>query len=1590
MAYKRYIRKNGKVYGPYVYHSRKKGGKVISEYRGKAIERKKVSLFGFLIMGVILLLSLAFILNYNPYFKTSINPLNALTGFIISENLDNISSGETLINETQKENQIIIYNINESINVSTGNISISINELSANLTENITNITTEVNINIKTTQYQAVLGQPVKWKKYVQLEKPGKAKIRVPREATNIVVNNTLDKQSVRFSITGAAISERTNEPFLLTLYRKIFGALTGRVVQDTVSQEKEIEIDDNEIEYNIEYETPAPYAIEEDTRRGKRVKIIGPETVHYENIISFTYLDESLDIKSPSQVKIYWIENKSYVEIQTIKDADENGIYDYIEWITPHLSNQTFDIIAITKAEHLDPNRNFISDIYGEVRELDDIWSETIPSEDYVRVTFEQNLTNENDITIYPRIVSGTPRVEVYEVDGNELIAEFTNMISNQYNKVFLTNLQGTQDTFDLRILDGSVEIDHIVDPASAISYTINTPSPNPTESNSFTIQIDASCSSKTGGCEGNIEIRQDVQGGGCSPTTVMPNDCTGNNIRQDGWTDLLTGGGCTFTQTDSDTMAYVCASGETGSFTANTFACASSAATYEIATVTTPSVGGSIEKCMNVLTIDTADNPPTWPNPSVNDSTPDPTNSVRHNIYWSDDNTMSYATLEINSTGASCNTAANVTSTTLSLANEWANLTWQVPNECEGKTIGWKQYANDSADKWNVTDLQTYTVNNIAPTTSFGTNPVDTYNRSSQSITFDLKVSDNLNVNGLQLWGNWTGTWGANQTNSSPINDTYWNITVNNIPEGNNHVWAAWGNDTLGNANFTGTNRTFTVDLTAPSLSNEGANETDISQNEVFCLNITATDSGVGVDTVYAEVWNTTNWVNYSMSEDGTSCDGTPSDGIYGVEILGTTTGLWNYSATYANDTLNNWNSYDFTDKTINVTAPADTYYPQFSNFQEYLTNDSDYSSGQNYQFNSTVTNTNGTIFLSFSGANYSATNDTATNFYVDFGSLSAGTYNYFWWGYGNGSNKNYNSSSSRAYSVAKITPVLTKYLNGADANEIVTYPIGINASASTTGGTANIYRNGTDITSDNNVNVTLAANYYEYEFNITGNTNYSDVGSVFLYATVSQNTGSCSVLFNESSSGITYGTPFKVWSNCTSTATLYRNSSAIDNNSEQNLAASSYNFTVIRTDNVNYSNIYDEQNFVVDQATGEVATYIDNTRNNKSILLYLEKYLNATLITGQAGSTINLYYNDSLINQGASPLSNLTNFTSEGEFNVSGIYAGNENYTYDIETWWVTVSSDSAPTLTLNSPVDYDNSSSTSITFNCTADDDIGLINVSLYGNWSGWHLNETNDTGINNANYIFSKTISEGIYVWNCYACDSIYQCSFDSANYTFIVDSTYPTFSGYARNPSPPNEDQNVQVNVTVTETNPDTIILEWNGTTNYTVTTSNGDEYYFTITNGNYTAHDSVTYYWYANDTSGNLNKSAQQSFTVANQAPSLTVNEPDGSGDDTKTTFTVTWTASDNDAEDVLTTSCYGDADGSDYDKTYTCFTGTTNDGSESCDVSSWTDDTYYIWCNATDTYTGTPDYSPGELTVDKTGPSVGSEGKDKTPNED
>jgi len=249
---------------------------------------------------------------------------------------------------------------------------------------------------------------------------------------------------------------------------------------------------------YSIEYYTDAPIASEENTSYGKKVVISGLD-LNYTNVLSFVNVSEMVDVGDEGGIKIYWAENQSYVPFDAY-DLNDNGKIDYIEWITPHLSNQTFYIILIVKAEHLDENRTLIEDVYEQVKAQDNV-SVNIPSGDYLRVRFEIPIDSSRDITIYAKSNYSLSNVEVYEINGNVSVARFENITSSKFYKVYLTSLNGSQDTFDLRV-SGSVDFDYVVDPAGPSIYFVSPTPVNASYYNSATAQINVSSDMNVSAC--------------------------------------------------------------------------------------------------------------------------------------------------------------------------------------------------------------------------------------------------------------------------------------------------------------------------------------------------------------------------------------------------------------------------------------------------------------------------------------------------------------------------------------------------------------------------------------------------------------------------------------------------------------------------------------------------------------------------------------------------------------------------------------------------------------------------------------------------------------------------------------------------------------------------------------------------------------------------------------------------------------------------------------------------------------------------------------------------------------------------------
>jgi hypothetical protein len=364
--------------------------------------------------------------------------------------------------------------INLSINISSDSINVTVR----NLKENEMIDEKKVKVNDKGTIKDSITFRVEK--QIQQIDKKESQLIseknRIIREdPTSMRKVSSLNKELIglineKNKLTGYAIAQK--EKGLLTrLFEWLFDvSLTGYVVLEKENINiTSIIIEEIVKDIEIEYYTEAPIAQETNTSNGKKI-VISSET-HYEDILAYTYLD---DIPKNS-IRLYHIVNdtKEKIEFEAY-DENNNSLIDYIEWVVPHLSNQTYElIIEISNAEHLDVNKAFISDVYNETYRLDDLWSEKIYHNEYVRVTFEVPLGNTRDITLYAKNnQSLNTTVEVYYSDSSDKITEFPLIKEERYYKIYLTAMQGIHDTFDLRInnLDDDstayLEFDHIIDP--------------------------------------------------------------------------------------------------------------------------------------------------------------------------------------------------------------------------------------------------------------------------------------------------------------------------------------------------------------------------------------------------------------------------------------------------------------------------------------------------------------------------------------------------------------------------------------------------------------------------------------------------------------------------------------------------------------------------------------------------------------------------------------------------------------------------------------------------------------------------------------------------------------------------------------------------------------------------------------------------------------------------------------------------------------------------------------------------------------------------------------------------------------------
>ncbi len=367
MVYKKYIKRDGKIFGPYYFKSvRDKNGKVKSVYLGTENPTKR----SLPTLSLAVLLVLFLVLGTFGFFAyqgfqiaevvESLEEERVEEIDIVEEDLEGKLGEEVEIEEIlEEEPDIVIENesseleieINESlvVNETEINESETLEENSSYVVENDSEeISIEDNISVEGNSNQenetiedvieepmfeediqsdislrnlgVVINQPVIWEKNLRLsETLEDYSVHVPTGAFDVEVYEIVENEEI---LIFEEIREDMNlitGNVVFDFFEGLFG-FTGNVVleKETVTLKKAPK------EFLIRYSTEGPRANESIIDASRKKMVVEGE--EFEDVLVYSYLD-NVPVGS---AKIY----HAGEEIEVVeKDLDEDGLIDYIEW---------------------------------------------------------------------------------------------------------------------------------------------------------------------------------------------------------------------------------------------------------------------------------------------------------------------------------------------------------------------------------------------------------------------------------------------------------------------------------------------------------------------------------------------------------------------------------------------------------------------------------------------------------------------------------------------------------------------------------------------------------------------------------------------------------------------------------------------------------------------------------------------------------------------------------------------------------------------------------------------------------------------------------------------------------------------------------------------------------------------------------------------------------------------------------------------------------------------------------------------------------------------------------------------------------
>jgi len=199
------------------------------------------------------------------------------------------------------------------------------------------------------------------------------------------------------------------------------------------------------------------------------------------------------------------------------------------------------------------------------------------------------------------------------------------------------------------------------------------------------------------------------------------------------------------------------------------------------------------------------------------ANNTTPKVNDAVKFYSYWITQNgTLDDYIFSWNASG----TWANDSAVSLGGNGTWSNITKSMANSYEGKTIGWRIYANNTPDnQWNETGINQIDVERTLMQIDLNS-PADNYWSDSKTVTFTYTPTFALGISNMTIFTNET-SWSEKAWNSSSVTNATTNTIDVTFSSNGAFIWTAGGYNENNFINLSNVNRTIYVDSTSPTYS-------------------------------------------------------------------------------------------------------------------------------------------------------------------------------------------------------------------------------------------------------------------------------------------------------------------------------------------------------------------------------------------------------------------------------------------------------------------------------------------------------------------------------------------------------------------------------------------------------------------------------------------------------------------------------------------------------------------------------------------------------------------------------------------------